>query len=397
MVTWVKRGLSVGAGLVILMAGVIPVAAGSSGRSSHSAAVCGPPLAGAARCHSWALLDRSGVRPFATSSPQGYNPVSVQSAYKLPSATAGSGQTVAIVDAFNDPTVESDLAVYRSTFSLPACTTANGCFRKVDQNGSTNYPRNDQGWALEISLDVQMVSAVCPNCHILLVEAASNSLSNLETAVNEAAALGATEISNSYGGGEFSGETSADSAYDHPGIAITASSGDGGFGVEYPAASQFVTAVGGTSLNPASNSRGWTEAAWSGAGSGCSAFEAQPSWQASNGNIAGVCSRRAVADVSAVADPNTGVSVYDTFGYHGQKGWFVVGGTSVSSPIIASVYALAGNASTVNFGSYPYSHSTSLFDVTSGSNGSCGNVLCNATSGWDGPTGLGTPNGTGAF
>jgi len=397
MVTWVKRGLSVGAGLVILTAGVIPVAAGSSGRSSHSAAVCGPPLAGAARCHSWALLDRSGVRPFATSSPQGYSPVNLHSAYKLPSTTAGSGQTVAIIDAFNDPSVESDLAVYRTTFSLPACTTASGCFRKVDQKGGTNYPRNDQGWALEISLDVQMVSAVCPNCHILLVEAASNSLSNLETAVNEAARLSATEISNSYGGGEFSGETSADSAYDHPGIAITASSGDGGFGVEYPAASQFVTAVGGTSLNPATNSRGWTEAAWSGAGSGCSAFEPRPIWQTSNSNIASVCSQRAVADVSAVADPNTGVSVYDTFGYHGQKGWFVVGGTSVSSPIIASVYALAGNASTVSFGSYPYSHSSSLFDVISGSNGNCGNLLCNATSGWDGPTGLGTPNGTGAF
>jgi len=398
MVIWARRGVGILCGFVLVALAAAPAAASGTGRSSHSAPVCGPALAGLASCHSFFVLDRSGAKPFASTSPQGYRPADLQSAYKLPSSTAGSGQTVAIVDAYDDPKAESDLGIYRSTFGLTPCTTANGCFRKVNQTGGTSYPRGDRGWALEISLDVQMVSAICPNCHILLVEASSNSLANLEAAVNEAATLGAKEISNSYGGSESSGETSADAAYNHPGIAITASSGDGGYGVEYPAASQYVTAVGGTTLTRASStSRGWTETAWSGAGSGCSAYESQPSWQFNNTNIKSVCGHRAVADVSADANPSTGVSVYDTYAYQGQSGWFVIGGTSVSSPVIASVYALAGNAGAVTYGSYPYSNSTSLWDITSGSNGTCGNLLCNATTGWDGPTGLGTPNGTGAF
>jgi subtilase family serine protease len=245
-----------------------------------------------------------------------------------------------------------------------------------------------------------MVSAICPNCHILLVEASSNSLANLGAAVNEAGTLGATEISNSYGGNESSSDTSPNgydaSFFHHPGIAITASSGDNGYGVEYPAASQYVTAVGGTSLTPASNARGWLETAWSGAGSGCSAFDPRPSWQPTFG-----CGNRIVADVSAVADPSTGVTVYDSYSSLGRSGWMVFGGTSVASPIIASVYALAGNAASVDYGSNPYSyaHTTSLNDVTSGSNGTCGisTYLCIAGPGYDGPTGLGTPNGTRAF
>src|SRR5947209_5560318 len=350
--------------------------------------VCGPTAAGFARCHALLL-----VTPNA-SSPGGYNPADLQSAYGLPSTTAGSGQTVAIVDAYDDPNAESDLGVYRSQFGLTACTTANGCFKKVNQNGGTKYPRANGGWAQEISLDLDMVSAICPNCHILLVEASSSSLTNLGTAVNRAAAMGANEISNSYGGSESSSDPSYDSTYyNHPGIAITVSSGDSGYGVQYPAASQYVTAVGGTTLNRASNTRGWSETTWSGAGSGCSAYDPKPSWQKDSG-----CSKRTVADVSAVADPNTGVSVYDSYAYQGQSGWLVFGGTSVASPIIASVYALAGNASTVTYGSYPYSHSGSLNDVTSGSNGSCGgSYLCTAGTGYDGPTGLGTPNGTGGF
>jgi subtilase family serine protease len=207
-------------------------------------------------------------------------------------------------------------------------------------------------------------------------------------------------ISNSYGGGEASTETSDDAHFNHPGVAITVSSGDSGYGVEYPAASRFVTAVGGTTLNHASNTRGWTETAWSGSGSGCSAYEAKPAWQTDSG-----CARRTVADVSAVADPNTGVAVYDSnCNFIGQllgncfSGWGVVGGTSASAPIVGGVYALAGNASSVNYGSFPYSHTTSLFDVTSGNNGTCTPAyLCTAGAGYDGPTGLGTPNGTGAF
>ena len=203
--------------------------------------------------------------------------------------------------------------------------------------------------------------------------------------------MGASVISNSYGGGESSSETSIASAYNHPGVIITASSGDNGFGTEVPAAFKTVVAVGGTSLTRASNTRGWEETAWNGAGSGCSRFISKPTWQTDTG-----CSRRTIADVSAVADPNTGVSVFDTFGNVG--GWLVFGGTSVAAPLIASVYALAGNASSINAASSLYSHRANLFDVTSGSNGSCNpRYLCTAGTGYDGPTGLGTPNGVGAF
>jgi subtilase family serine protease len=337
---------------------------------------------------------RAGVNANVT--PAGYGPADLQSAYNLPSGTAGTGQTVAIVDAYDDPTAENDLGVYRSQFGLSPCTTATGCFRKVNQNGGTTPPRKDGGWAQEISLDLDMVSAICPNCHILLVEATTSSLVNLGTAVNTAAKLGANAISNSYGGSDAS--DSSNPYYDHPGVAITASSGDNGYGVEYPASSQYVTAVGGTHLTRDSSARRWAETVWSGAGSGCSTKNPQPSWQSAY--VPSTCTTRAVADVSAVADPNTGVAVYDSTSYQGRSGWMVFGGTSVSSPIIASVYALAGNASSVNYGSSPYSQTSAryLYDVKTGSNGSCGGTpFCTATTGWDGPTGLGTPNGTGAF
>lgn len=354
------------------------------------ARVCPSAAPGLARCHSLVLVDPSGS-PFASGSPSGYKPADLWSAYSLP-GLSGSGGTIAIVDAYDDPNAESDLAVYRNQFSLPPCTTANGCFRKVNQSGGSNYPRGDQGWAEEISLDLDMASAICPGCSILLVEASSNSFNNLAAAVDYAATVtGVVAISNSYGGSEFSSETSYQSHFNHPGIAITVSSGDGGYGVEFPAASQYVTAVGGTSLKKASNTRGWTETAWNGAGSGCSAYITKPSWQTDTG-----CSRRTVADVSAVADPNTGVAVYDTYRLH-PGGWLVFGGTSVSSPVIAGVYALAGNTGSINYGSYPYSHTASLFDVSSGSNGNCGSYLCTAGTGFDGPTGLGTPNGKNGF
>ncbi len=240
-----------------------------------------------------------------------------------------------------------------------------------------------------------MVSAICPNCHILLVEATSATMANLGTSVNTAVSLGAKYVSNSYGGGESSSDTSYDSSYfNHPGVAITVSSGDSGYGVEYPAASRYVTAVGGTSLSRNSGTtRGWSETAWSGAGSGCSSFDAKPTWQKDTG-----CSRRTVADVSAVADPNTGVAVYDTYG--GDPGWEVFGGTSVASPIIASVYALAGVPSAGSYpASFPYAHyPNGLNDVSGGSNGSCGgSYLCTGVPGYDGPTGLGSPNGVTAF
>jgi hypothetical protein len=351
--------------------------------------------AGMARCFALRRTDSGVAHALVTpnATPAGFGPSSLISAYKLPS-TAGAGQTVAIVDAQDDPNAESDLATYRTQFGLPACTTANGCFKKVNQNGAASpLPTADAGWAGEISLDVDMVSAICPNCHILLVEATSASIANLGASVNRAVTMGAKYVSNSYGGGESGDPTSDANFYHHAGVAVTASTGDGGFGISYPASSPFVTAVGGTSLTTSANARGWAETAWSGAGSGCSVDEAKPSFQT---NVTTGCARRADADVSAVADPNTGVAVFQTFG---ATGWQVYGGTSVSSPIIASVYALAGTpGATDTPAAYPYSHTGNLFDVTSGSNGACATtVQCTAGPGWDGPTGFGTPNGTAAF
>ena len=345
---------------------------------------------------------RAGARPLDFI-PNGFGAGDLQSAYRLP-AGGGVGTTVAIVDAFDDPNAESDLAVYRQQFGLPPCTTANGCFRKVDQRGGTNYPPPDVGWAGEISLDVDMVSAAAPGAHILLVEADDNSFENLSAAVDQAAAMGAKYISNSYGtgytstpgSGEFSTEvTDLDPHYNHPGVAVVASSGDSDFGVSYPAASQYVTSVGGTALARDSSARGWSETVWhnsfGGPGSGCSIFEAKPAWQTDTG-----CSMRSIADVAAVSDPVTGVAVYQTFGFNG---WAVYGGTSAASPIIAATFAAAGTPVTGTYpSSYPYANRSALNDVTSGLNGSCSPAyLCTAGSGYDGPTGLGTPNGLAAF
>ena len=360
--------------------GATPAASGK-----HALHACAAPSKGYAACFAQTLVNNNGATPNAAS-PSGLNPADIQSAYKL---SGSSTATVAIVDAYDDPTAESDLGVYRSQFGLPACTTANGCFTKVGQTGG-KVPRSNANWAVEISLDIDMVSATCPTCYILLVEASSNSFANLAAAVNYAASVpGVTAISNSYGGSD-SAETSS---YNHPGIAITASSGDSGYGIESPASYPHVIGVGGTSLTKASNTRGWSETAWNGAGSGCSTLNAKPTWQTSVTQ----CSGDAVSDVSAVADPNTGVSVYDSTPYQGLSGWEVWGGTSVASPIIASVYALSGNTAGYP-ASYTWGHASGLFDVTSGSNGSCSPAIwCTAGTGWDGPTGLGTPNGTSAF
>jgi subtilase family serine protease len=334
--------------------------------------------------------------------PSGYGPANLQSAYALPSATAGGGRRVYVVDAYNDPNAESDLAAYRSQYGLSACTTANGCFQKLNQNGATSpLPAGNTGWAGEISLDLDMVSAVCPNCAITLIEAQDAS-NNLFTAVKEAATLGAKYVSMSWGGSESGSEASYDSTYfKSTGVVYTASTGDGAYsaGVIYPATSPNVVAVGGTALHTASNARGWSESVWKtssteGTGSGCSSDEAKPSWQSVVSST--VCSRRADSDVSAVADPATGVAVYQTYG---GSGWTVYGGTSVAAPIVASVYALAGTPATTDKpGSFPYAHTSNLNDVTSGNNGSCSpSLLCTAAAGWDGPTGLGTPNGVASF
>src|ERR1035437_10216162 len=249
--------------------------------------------AGQAACY--AIRQTDTVQPPGVSAnavspdaiPAGYGPSTLVAAYKL-DQSKGSGQTVAVVDAFDDPNAESDLAAYRTQYGLAACTTAGGCFKKVSQSGSTtNLPPPNTGWAGEISLDLDMVSATCPNCHIFLVEATSPTYTNLGTAVNRAVTLGAKYVSNSYGGSEFSSESSYDSAYyHHAGVAITASTGDTNYGAQYPATGAYVTAVGGTSLTSANNPRGWTETVWNtssteGTGSGCSTRIAKPSFQSS--------------------------------------------------------------------------------------------------------------------
>jgi len=341
---------------------------------------------------------QAAIGPDQAPSGDGYGPSSLQSAYALPSSTAGSGETVAVVDAYNDPDAASDLATYRSDWGLPAC--GSGCFEQVNEEGETSplpAAAGSTGWDVEESLDIDMVSAICPLCHIILVEANSADTADLGAGVNAAVSLGADFVSNSYGGSESSSDTTYDSDYyNHPGVAVTASAGDDGYGVSYPAASQYVTSVGGTSLSTASNSRGWTETVWSnssseGTGSGCSADDPKPSWQTDTG-----CSKRTDNDVAAVADPNTGLAVYDTYS---QGGWLEVGGTSASSPIIAATFALAGTPAAGTYpSSYIYKHTSNLFDVTSGSNGSCSTAyLCTAEVGYDGPTGWGTPDGVTAF
>ncbi len=348
---------------------------------------CGPVAPGYARCMSLTRID-IGFQPSMTFTA--YTPAQLQAAYALPSSTGGKGETVAIVDAFDDASAETDLAKYRSTFGESVCSTKNGCFQKLNQLGQPGpYPPVNAGWDVEISLDEDMVSAICPNCHIMLIEADDNSDTNLYAAEDEAASLKATEISNSWGGSEYSGETADQVHFKHKGIMITVSSGDGAYsaGPQFPAASQYVTAVGGTGLTKSTNKRGWTEKIWSGAGSGCSAYITKPKWQKDTG-----CSRRTIADVSAQANPAPGVVIV----YH--NAFSAEGGTSVASPIIASVYALAGNGATLQYGSQSYSHLNGLFDITTGNNGTCTPAyLCTGEKGYDGPSGNGTPDGVKAF
>ncbi|HEV2982022.1 MAG TPA: S53 family peptidase [Solirubrobacteraceae bacterium] len=326
----------------------------------------------------------------------GYSPADLRLAYGLPSSSNGAGQTIAVVDAFDDPNAESDLAAYRAEYGLAPCIASTGCFRKVDQRGGIAYPEANASWAGEISLDLDMVSAICPNCHILLVEADTNEATDLAAAEDQAVAQGATEISNSFGGRVPSQPPQIAAAFDHPGIPITAGGGDRGYGANSPASSPHVIAVGGTRLVHAGTARGWSESVWystaggevHGTGSGCSA-EAKPPWQGDSG-----CPYRTTNDVAAVADPNTPVSVYDS--YQTGSPWRLAGGTSVATPIVAASMALA-DAYTRSFDGAQalYLEAAAngtgvLDDVTVGSNGSCGSYLCEARIGYDGPTGLGS-------
>lgn len=345
----------------------------------HGKPVCpGPADPGSTRCHAWA-------KPNASTSPKGLSPATIKSVYNFPtSLTAGAGKTIAIVDAYDDPTAESDLNVFSAQFGLPACTTANGCFKKVNQTGGTAYPRKDAGWALEISLDVQWAHAIAPGAKILLVEASSNSFTNL-LAAEDYAKANANYVSNSWGGSEFSGESSNDSHFSQSGVSFFVSSGDAGTPAEYPSASPNVISVGGTTLN-FSGSTFTSETGWSSGGGGCSTYETANSAQSSFGQYGQVnCGgKRATPDVSLDADPASGVSVYDSTRYQGQSGWFTVGGTSASSPMWAARAAVAG---TVVNAAYVYGNSISYRDITSGNNGApclVGFDLCTGRGSWVG-------------
>ncbi|MFJ2397248.1 carboxypeptidase regulatory-like domain-containing protein [Streptomyces sp. NPDC087843] len=318
-------------------------------------------------------------------------PNDIQSAYRL--TPGGERQTVAIVDAYGYDAAEADLAHYRTQFGLPACTTDNGCFRKVDQRGGTNYPKEDAGWSLETALDVDAVSAACPSCHILLVQADTPSVEDLGAAVDKAVELGAKFVTNSYGLSDTAADGLSGADYDHPGVVVTVSTGDTGNEVQWPSSDPHVLAVGGTLLTRASDTaRGWTEQAWSGGGSGCSTWQTRPDIQDSVGSD---CARRATADISADADPSSGLAVYNSL----QNGWSQVGGTSLSSPLVSAMYALAGAPEAGTYpNTYPYAHrADGLFDITTGTDGDCGTLLCEARTDWDGPTGLGSPNGVAAL
>jgi hypothetical protein len=316
----------------------------------------------------------------------GYSPKDLREAYGLPEGSAGSGQTVAVVEAYSDPDAESDLAAYRGAYGLSSCSAAGGCLTQVNQSGGNSLPAANAKWAEETSFDLDMVSAICPNCHILVVEAENAEGENIATAEDEAVARGATEISDSFSQSSPL-ESREAAAYDHPGIPIAVAAGDDGYGVVWPAASRNVIAVGGTTLTAPTGRSGWTEAAWSKTGGGCST-EAKPTWQTDTG-----CTGRTTNDVAAVADPNTPVSVYDSYETHGSP-WLLAGGTSVATPIVASAMALASRYTRSFNGaqSLYLEHANGVdgfYDVLSGGTGNCHTYLCEAGVGYDGPTGLG--------
>jgi hypothetical protein len=341
-----------------------------------------------------------------------YGPSQLRSGYKIAAAAArdGRGKTIAIVDAYSDPEAAPDLASYRSRYHLGACTTGSGCLRIVNEVGEANpLPRADWDWAGEESTDLDMVSAICPRCRIVLVEARTDQTADLGRAEDTAVAMGAGYVSNSWGGPESSGQDQYNSYFNHPGVVVDFAGGDSGYGAAYPADLQYVTSVGGTTLSHAGNRRGWTETVWGtnvpgeeGTGSGCSALEPKPSWQRADARSPGGCLNRTQNDVAAVADPQTGVAIYDTYpSPEWPAGWNEFGGTSVAAPIITAVYALAGTPAPRTYpAEYPYLHAARLFKVAAGSNGVCEQdrrYLCHGGPGYNGPAGLGTPDGTAAF
>ena len=319
----------------------------------------------------------------------GLHPADLQNAYELASATAGSGQTIGIVVAYDDPSLEADLAVYRAKFGLAPCTTAGGCFKKVGLGLLGTLLGGNQGWGQEASIDTQIASAVCPKCKLVVVEAASDSPAALLAAARTAVANGATVVSNSYSLGESASENDASYAI---GVPFVFGAGDGGAGAQWPAASSHVIAVGGTSLARDGSARGWSETVWAGTGGGCSAYVAKPAWQHD-----AECANRTANDIAAFADPNPGVAVYDSY-LSKSAGWRTYGGTSVSAPIVAGAIALAGNGKSVLLDAgHIYAHAAALHPVSSGRNGGCSTYLCVAGAGYSAPAGNGSPNGAAAL
>lgn len=352
------------------------------GNGNGAKPVCpGPAAPGDGRCHAWA-------KPDASTAPVGLTPAQMKAAYGFSTSnTAGAGMTIAIVDAYDLPTAENDLNVFSAQFGLPACTTANGCFSKVNQTGGKKYPRYNSGWGLEIAMDIEWAHAIAPGAKILLVEASSNSFANLLAAEDYAAAH-ANYVSNSWGGGESSGESANDAHFVHSGVTFFVSAGDAGLPAEYPSSSPNVISVGGTLLtfNPDGSLK--SETGWSNGGGGCSQYETAPAAQLAFSGYAQVAcgGKRATPDVSLDADPNSGAAVYDSSSYNGQKGWYQVGGTSLSSPMWAGRAAVSGAA--IN-SAYIYGNSITYRDITSGNNGaSCltGFDLCSGRGSWLGAT-----------
>jgi hypothetical protein len=360
--------------------------------------VCPAPTATRASCMAIGVPDPRKLASLGLAAPSyegsgelgGFSAEDLQSAYKLPKE-GGAGETIAITIAYDDPNAKADLAEYRSKYKLPAC--GEGCFEKVNQKGEAkNYPVANSSWAEETSLDLDMVSAACPKCHILLVEAVNSQLENLLPTVEEAAAKGAKVISDSWDSEEFSGESTYDHYLDPSGIPVLFAAGDLGYHVQWPAASPDVISVGGTSLTTSGGGeRGWSEKAWSDTGSGCSKDEEKPPWQKDAG-----CLKRTVADVSAVAAPETPVSIYDSYE---EGGWMLIGGTSAATPLVAGIEMLSsstfrkgGPAAFTDAG-----EAGSLFDPSEGYDGYCDTYLCEAGPYYDGPTGWGSPDGPQTF
>ena len=400
----VGLSLATALGLMSLVAPAVSAAAASHAAEATAATrgdtiECpGTPQGGQARCMS--ILDSSASS--ATSAP-GFSPTALRSAYGLTTASSrnGHGATVAVVSAYSDPHAAADLAVYRKHFGLPKCTAAKRCLRIVNEHGhARGLPAANSSWAATEAIGLDTVSALCPNCHLLLVEASSASLTSLGTAEDTAVNAGAKFVLNDWGGPEAFGQDAYDHYFNHPGVAIVAGSGINGYGRSFPSDLPYVTSVGGTSLvRSSANTRHWAETAWADTGSGCSALEVKPSWQRADANATTGCLNRTQNDVAADADPSTGAAIYDSYGT--TRPWAKAGGTALAAAIITAAYALAGTPAPRTYpASYPYQHPGHLNDVRFGPNGACGPLplyICNAGPGFDGPTGLGTPWGTTAF